>query len=152
MKKLMSLFIALGIICTASALNAEEAHDHGHQHQGGPKGGRLLEGTEPHAEFYVEKDRTAAVTFYDDQMKPVSVADQSVTVMAESAGNKSKLEFQKKGDVLVSSGSLPAAEDLNLVIQFKQDTQAKPKNFRFNLNENVCPECNRAEYACICEH
>jgi len=37
-------------LCTVSAADKK--------HLGGPKGGRLLEKTEPRAEFYVEKDRT----------------------------------------------------------------------------------------------
>lgn len=41
------------------------------KHLGGPKGGRLLEKTEPKAEFFLEKDHTATITFYDAALKPV---------------------------------------------------------------------------------
>ena len=31
----------------------------------GPKGGKIVTTTAPHAEFFVEKDRKVSVTFYD---------------------------------------------------------------------------------------
>jgi hypothetical protein len=34
-----------------------------HQHKATPKGGRLLDKTEPHAEFVVEKDRSVTINF-----------------------------------------------------------------------------------------
>lgn len=40
---------------------------------GGPKGGRLLENAAPRAEFFVEKDHTVTITFYDANLKPVPV-------------------------------------------------------------------------------
>ena len=151
MKRAIAVFL-LTVFCSfPTALKAEEAH-HEHENKVSPKGGRVLEGTEPLAEFYLEKDRTATITFYDDEMKPIPAAEQSVTVIADSEGNRATIEFQKKGDVLVSNGTFPSTNDAGLVIQFRQDAQAKPKNFRFSLNENICPECKRAEYGCICGH
>jgi hypothetical protein len=44
----------------------------GKKHLGGPKGGRLLDKTEPKAEFFLEKDHTVTITFYDAALKPVS--------------------------------------------------------------------------------
>ncbi len=148
--KVLPVLIALtGVLCAATfASSAEESHNH----IGGPKGGRLLENTEPRAEFYVEKDNTVTITFYDDTLKPVPVTDQSVSVIAEADGAKTTLEFEKKGDVLASKGSLPGAHGLNLVVQFKQAADAKPVNFRFTLEDHICDVCKRAEYACICEH
>lgn len=119
---------------------------------GGPKGGRLLEKTEPKAEFYVEKDHTVTITFYDAALKPVSVAAQTVTVNADAKDGKAKLEFEKKGDVLVSKTRLPEGDGYNLVVQFKQTAAARPQNFRFKLDLHTCGECKRAEYACTCGH
>lgn len=153
MKILLTVLTLAGVLCASpSALNAEEGHDHGKAHVGGPKGGRLLENPDPRAEFYVEKDNTVTVTFYDDALKPVAVADQSVTVVTEANGEKTKLDFEKNGDVLISKGALPDVEGLNLVVQFRQSAEAKPLNFRFALEKGMCGMCNRAEYACICEH
>lgn len=151
MKALLTVLALSGVLCAVpTVLYAEAGHDH--ERAGGPKGGRLLENTEPRAEFYVEKDNTVTITFYDGTLKPVAVADQSVTVIAESDGNKTILELEKKEDVLVSKGPLPADHALNLVVQFKQAADAKPSNFRFVYEEHVCDVCKRAEYACICGH
>ncbi len=152
MKALWIFLTLTGILCAMPAAYAEEGHDHGKAHAGGPKGGRLLENTDPHAEFYVEKDNTATITFYDDALKPVASTDQSVIIIAEAGGEKTQLEFEKSGDVLVSKGKLPEAEGLNLVVQFRQSVEAKPINFRFVLEKGMCEMCKRAEYACICEH
>lgn len=150
MKKLS--LIAFAILFLASPiLNAEPGHGHSHEQVGGPKGGRLLEHTEPQAEFFLEKDRTVTITFYDHEMKQVPVENQSVVVNAEKDGAKTKFELEKKGDVLVSKEPLPEGSP-NLVVQFKKNPDAKPSNFRFPLNEGICGECKRAEYACICGH
>src|SRR5215510_4237831 len=89
----------LGAVCAAGAADKK--------HLGGPKGGRLLEKTEPKAEFFLEKDHTATITFYDAALKPVAAADQSVTVIADVKDGKQKIEFEKKGDLMVSKGKLP---------------------------------------------
>jgi len=135
--------ISLGV---ATSLSAAE------KKAGGPKGGRLLEKTEPKAEFYLEKDHTVTVTFYDAALKPVPAAAQSVTVIADAKDGKKTVEFEKKGDVLVSKTKLPEGDGYNLVVQFKQTADAKPQNYRFKLELSTCGECKRAEYACICGH
>ncbi len=151
MKTLLTLLALTGILCAAPAMvNAESGHDH--DNVGGPKGGRFLDNTEPRAEFFVEKDSTVTITFYDDALKPVAASEQTVTVIAETEGNKSTVEFEKKGDVLVSKSALPEAEGLKLVVQFKQNAEAKPINIRFVLEKGMCGMCNRAEYACTCAH
>ncbi len=149
MKALLAMIALAGVLCAAAlALSAEEPHSH----IGGPKGGRLLEKTEPHAEFYVETDNTVTITFYDEAFQPVPVTEQHVSVIAEADGTKTTLEFERKGDVLVSEGPLPDAHGLNLVVQFRQATGAKPLNFRFPFEDHLCDVCKRAEYACFCEH
>src|SRR5438128_2115542 len=118
---------------------------------GGPKGGRLLEKTEPRAEFYLEKDHTATITFYDAAMKPVPAAAQMVTIIADTKERKTNVEFEKKGDVLVSKTRLPDGDVYNLVLRFKPTADTKPQNFRFKLETHPCSGCKRAEYACICD-
>src|SRR5262249_14354632 len=106
---------ALAFICMAAlTLNAADK-----KRVGGPKGGRLLE-TEPKAEFFVEKDHTATITFYDAALKPVPVTDQSVSLVADATGGRTKIEFEKKGDVLVSKSKLPEGGGYNVVVQLKQ--------------------------------
>jgi len=118
---------------------------------GGPKGGRLLEKTEPKAEFFLEKDRTVTITFYDAALKPVPAADQGVTVIADAKGGKQKIEFENKGEVLVSKSKMPEGDGYDVVVQFKEKADAKPQNFRFKLETHMCDTCKRAEYACICD-
>jgi len=121
------------------------------KHLGGPKGGRLLEKTNPKAEFLLEKDHNVTITFYDDALKPVPATGQSVIVIADAKEGKKTVEFEKKGDLLVSKAKLPEGDGYNLVVQFKQNTAAKPQNHRFKLETHTCDGCKRAEYACICD-
>ena len=116
----------------------------------GAKGGRLLENDSPRAEFFVEKDRTISLTFYDKDMKPVSVTDQAATAIAETKDGKKKIEFEKKGEILVSKLPLPDGDGYNVVLQLKQTAEAKPKNFRIPLNLSICSKCHHPEYACTC--
>lgn len=147
MKTSLKLLTIVGLLC-AGILPITAADK---QSPAGPKGGRLLEKTEPHAEFVVEKDRSITIHFYNAEMKPVAATTQSVTVIA-SAKEKTNIEFEKKGDSLVSKTQLPEGEGYNLVVQFKQTSDTKPQNFRFKLELHGCAECKRAEYACICGH
>ena len=123
-----------------------------HEHKATLKGGRLLDKTEPHAEFVVEKDRSVTINFYNEEIKPVAATTQSVTVIADAKSGKETLQFEKKGDSLVSKTKLPEGDGYNVVVQFKQTPDAKPLNLRFKLDLAMCNECKRAEYACICEH
>ena len=153
MKTLSKLIIVTSIFFAASGAYAETPHGHEHDAPiGGPKGGRILENTQPHAEFFVEKDLSVTVTFYDEDLKPVAAAEQAVSVIAEADGKKTTLDFEKKGEVLVSKGPLPEGHALNLVVRFKQTPDAKASNFRFVYEDHICGECKRAEYACICGH
>ena len=144
------LTVAVALCVGLFTVNA--ADKDGHKHLVTPKGGRLLEKTEPHAEFVVEKDRTVTINFYDEKMKPVAATTQTVTAIADAKDGKAKLEFEKKGDSLVSKTKLPEGDGYNVVVQFKQTAEAKPQNIRFKLDMHTCGECKRAEYACICEH
>lgn len=147
MKLPLRLLVLTGLLC--AGLFSVHAADK--KHLGGPKGGRLLEKTAPKAEFLLEKDHSVTITFYDDNLKPVPATGQSVNVVAETKDGKAKIEFEKKGDVLVSKSKLPEGDGYNLVVQFKQTSDAKPQNFRFKLETQTCDGCKRPEYACICD-
>ncbi len=116
----------------------------------GAKGGRLLENDSSRAEFFVEKDHTVSLTFYDKDMKSVPVADQNATAIAETKDGKKKIEFETKGDILVSKSPLPEGDGYTVVLQLKQTADAKPKNFRIPLNLSICSKCHHPEYACTC--
>jgi len=147
MKTSLQFLTLAGVLCAGLlTLNAADK-----KHLGGPKGGRLLEKTEPRAEFYVEKDHTVRILFYDTALKPVPAAAQTVAVIADAKDGKARIEFEKKGDVLVSKTKLPEGDGYNLVVQFKQTADAKPQNFRFKLETHECGGCKRAEYGCTCD-
>ena len=139
-----SLLLA-GALC-AGLLNAAAAD----KVEAGPKGGRILEKTNPKAEFFVEKDRTVSINFYDAAGKIITPIDQSVTVIADGKDGKQKIEFEKKGDALVSKTKLPEGDANNVVVQLKQTAAARPQNYRFKADLSNCGGCKRAEYACAC--
>ena len=139
-RPMKTLSIAITIAMLSSAVFAAE------KIEAGPKGGRILAKTEPKAEFFLEKDRTATITLYDARLKPVDLKDQSATIVA----GKEKIEFEKKDQALVTKSKLPEGNALPIVVQFKQSSDAKPQNFRFKLDTSVCGGCKRAEYACTC--
>jgi hypothetical protein len=93
-----------------------------------------------------------AIHFYNEQMKPVAATTQSVTVIADAKSGKETIQFEKKGDSLMSKTKLPDGEGYNVVVQFKQTAEAKAQNFRFKLDLHTCGGCKRAEYACTCDH
>lgn len=117
----------------------------------GPKGGRILTTEAPHVELFVEKDRTLVVSFYDKALKSVPVSGQVVAATAEAKTGKVKLDFAEKDGVLVSKNSLPEGDDYTVVVQIRDSVVAKPKNYRVLFHDEVCGECKRAEYACICD-
>jgi len=144
------LALTLGL-CSASFVGFA-ADEHAHKHLATPNGGRLLDKTEPHAEFVVEKDHSVTIHFFNEEMKPVAATTQTVTVIADATSGKETVQFEKKGDSLVSKTPLPKGDGYNVVVQFRQTPEAKPLNLRFKLDMETCGECKRAEYACICEH
>lgn len=154
MKTNLRLLTLAATLCAGLAFPAmaEDKHEHAHSHKTAPKGGRLLDKTEPQAEFVIEKDRTVTINFYTHDLKPVAATTQTVTVQADAKDGKAKLEFEKKGEALVSKTKLPDGDGYNIVVQFRQTADAKPTNIRFKMDLATCGECKHAEYACACGH
>lgn len=117
----------------------------------GPRKGRILELEGQNAEFFVEKDRKISIAFYNAEGKQQPAANQVFVANAEASGGKTKLEFEKKGDLLVSKTPLPEGEGYQIVIQAKTSADAKSKNFRIKLETHICKGCSNAEYACTCD-
>lgn len=139
-------YIAIALIAlaaTAAALIAKPIP--------GPKGGRILTTEAPHAEFFVAKDRTAVVSFYDQALKPLPFSGQVVSATAETKTGKVKLAFVERDGALVSTSPLPEGDDYNVVVQIRANATARPNNYRVLFHDEVCAECKRAEYACICD-
>ena len=143
MKTLLNVLLAALIGITPALADAKV--------KAGPRKGRVLEMEGRNAEFFVEKDRTVSIAFYDAAMKPTALAEEVVSGTAEAPSGKAKLEFEKKGKLLVSKTALPAGEHYTVVIQVKSTADAKAKNFRIPLDLSVCKGCSNAEYACTCD-
>ena len=139
-KLLLTLF---ALLATAAALVAKPIP--------GPKGGRIVTTDAPHVEFFVEKDRSVTVSFYDKDLKPVAATAQVVSATAEAKTGKVKLAFAPKGGALVSSAPLPEGDGYTVVLQVRDTADAKPKNYRVLFHDEICGECKRAEYACTCD-
>ena len=138
------LTVALLVAFTGSAFAAATV-------KAGPRKGRILEVETQQAEFFIEKDRSVSIAFYDAAMKAQPVAAQVVTATAEASSGKVKVEFEKKGDLLVSKTPLPEGERYTIVVQVKTTADAKAKNFRIPMDLTECGKCHNPEYACICD-
>lgn len=137
------LFASFALLASAAALGAKPAP--------GPKGGRLLDSTPLKAEFFVTADRRVEITFYDDHGNPILPGDQVVAVIAEPGSGRLALAMEKTTEGFASQSPLPAGEPYRVVVQIRSTPDAKPQNFRVDLVLAPCGECQRAEYACICE-
>ncbi|RBP38598.1 hypothetical protein DES53_111117 [Roseimicrobium gellanilyticum] len=143
------LTLALGFTLSAAD---KDKHDHDHGAKAGPTGGKLITEIEPHAEFFVNKDKKVEIRFVDDDNKVVPPAAQTVNVTLGDRSAPTKLTFTKEGDKLISDKAIPAGNDLPTVVQIKATPDAKSVTEKFNLNLNDCPTCKNKEYACTCEH
>jgi uncharacterized membrane protein len=143
MKKLI---FALTIIALSAAPALADKHV-----KAGPRKGLVMEMTGKNAEFFVEKDRTVSIAIYDASMKQQAPSDELFTATAEAPSGKTKLEFEKKGKLLVSKTPLPAGEGYQVVVQARPSADAKPKNFRIKLETHICKGCSNPEYACTCD-
>jgi len=138
------LFVSLALLLPAAALSAKPIP--------GPKGGRIVTTAAPHIELFVSPDHTAVVSFYDAELKPVAPGAQLVTAVAEAPSGKVTLAFAAKDGALVSTAPLPEGEGYRIVLQVRDDAQARPKNYRVEFHAEKCGSCQLAEYACVCEH
>lgn len=113
-----------------------------------PRPGRALEAPGVRADFVIQTDRKATVTFVDEAGKPVARGERTVTVKVD--GKDVALEPQPNG--FVTKEPLQAKEPAPIVVQVRAKADAKPTNFRITLNTSPCGECSRPEYACTCAH
>ncbi|MBE7539567.1 MAG: hypothetical protein HS122_14295 [Opitutaceae bacterium] len=144
MKTIRNLILAsFALLATAVAFAAKPIP--------GPKGGKIVTTEAPHVEFFVEKDRSVIVSFYDKDLKAVAPSGQVVSAIAEAKTGKVNLTFAAKDGALVSAAPLPDGDGYRVVVQVRDSAQAKPKNYRLEFHDEACGECKRAEYACICE-
>ncbi len=143
MKTLLNLLIIAALATTSAFADAKV--------KAGPRKGLLLDLGSKQAEFFVEKDRTISIAMYDAALKAQPASTEVITATAEAPSGKTKIEFEKKGDLLVSKTKLPEGEGYQVVLQAKSTPEAKTKNFRIKLQLYICKGCGNAEYACTCD-
>lgn len=144
MKNIRKLILtATALLATAVAFAAKPIP--------GPKGGKIVTTQAPHVEFFVAPDRSVIVSFYDKDLKPVATGSQVVSAVAEAKTGRANLAFAAKDGALVSTSPLPEGDGYRVVLQVRDTAQARPTNYRIEYHDEVCGECKRAEYACVCE-
>ena len=110
--------------------------------------GRRLEAPGLRAQFVIQSDRKASVSFVDEAGKPVARGERTVIVKVD--GKDIALEPQPNG--FITKDPLQAKEPAPIVVQIRTSAVAKPTNFRLTLNTALCGECKRQEYGCTCAH
>jgi hypothetical protein len=154
--KLPRLLLALtaGCLVTASLVAPAYAHGSGAhvKKKAGPNGGRVITKVTPNAEVLILPDRKVKLTFLDEAGKPLPVAQQTATVTSGDRMNPVKLTFVAKDGALVSEQSLPAGDNVPVVLQLKTAPDGPVVTEKFGANLSTCPECKLSEYACTCGH
>ena len=110
--------------------------------------GRRLEAPGLRAQFVIQSDRKASVSFVDEAGKLVARGERTVIVKVD--GKDIALELQPNG--FITKEPLQAKEPAAIVVQVRAAVDAKPTNFRLTLNTALCGECKRQEYGCTCAH
>lgn len=116
----------------------------------GPNGGRILEFSKDetmHGEVIVKGDQFH-IALLDKDMKPVAMAEQTLTAITGERDKPVKLVVEKdaKGFVVpvVKAGEW-------LILQFKDTPKAKAVTARLEYNTANCEGCNKAEWLCECK-
>ena len=143
MKTLLNILVIAALATTSTFADAKV--------KAGPRKGLLLDLGGKQAEFFVEKDRSISIAVYDAALKAQPASTEVITATAEAPSGKVKIEFEKKGDLLVSKTKLPEGEGYQVVVQAQPAPDAKKKNFRIKLQLYICKGCGNAEYACTCD-
>jgi hypothetical protein len=115
----------------------------------GPKGGRLVEFSNHqgvHAEV-VLKEGQFFISLYDEKAKKeIPVTDQQIIITHRESKEKLKPEL-KDGQWVVTK---PEGDSFWLIIQLKENAEAKAKNGRLHYNASHCAPCGQPEWLCKC--
>jgi len=155
LKTFAALATAFIFLAGAAMLHAGEDDHEGHDHdeaKAGPNGGKVLQGVEPHLEFFVTKDRKVQVTALGEDGKAIAIGNQTVRIIGGSRTSPTRMSLVKRGNILVSENAFPEGDDFPVVVQIKPSADTKTVVEKFNLNLKDCPTCDYKEYACTCDH
>lgn len=116
----------------------------------GPNGGRILEFSKNetmHGEVTL-KDGKFHVAVLDKDMKPVALAEQTLTANGGPTSKAEKLAVEKSGNQFV----IPAVKTGEwLILQFKDNTKAKAITARMQYDTTICSACKEPEWICKCD-
>lgn len=115
----------------------------------GPNGGRILEFSKNesmHGEVTV-KDGKFVIAVLDKAMKPVALAEQTLTATSSTGTKAEKITVEKSGAVF----TIPVVKSGDwLIVQFKENAKAKAVTARLHYDTNPCPKCKGPEWLCAC--
>lgn len=116
----------------------------------GPNGGRVLEfstnGT-VHGEV-VEKNGMFCVTLLDKDMKPMPIAEQTLTATTGDRSKPEKLKVETKDGQFVVP--IQKGGDHWTIFQFRETPKAKPVTARLRYIAQACAECGKPDWLCEC--
>jgi hypothetical protein len=155
--KIKSTITAFALLVTPMTWADDEKHDHDEhaEHEHGhdikaPNGGRVLHDVEPHAEFFVTKDRKVQITFLNEDGKGVA-SDNTLRAIGGKRTKATRFTFEKTKNGFLSNEKLPEGKLVPIVLMFK-NAKGQKSNVKFNVNMADCPTCDFLEYACTCDH
>ncbi len=148
MNRTLKTIAAWGILSSAClALSGTlHAHDHkdapqekhSHDYKKGPNGGQLIASVKPAFEITVDKERKVRLLFVSEENKPLPISEQVITGVTGNRSNPVRLTFAKGKDqdenVLISNLPLPAGDHIGLILQIRQNAEAKPVTERLTLH------------------
>ena len=116
----------------------------------GPNGGRLLEFSKNetvHGEVTL-KDGKFLIAVLGKDLKPLTVAAQTLTATTGSGSKPEKLTVEKTD----TGFALPVIKEGGiLVVQFRENEKAKPVTARLTYDTANCEKCDSVEWLCKCE-
>ena len=116
----------------------------------GPNKGRILEFSKNetmHGEVTVKGDKFH-IALLDKDMKPVAMAEQTLTATTGERDKPTKLTVEKDAQGFV----VPVVKSGEwLILQYKDSAKAKAITARLEYNTAICDECKKAEWVCECK-
>ena len=116
----------------------------------GPNKGRILEFSKDetmHGEVIVKGDQFH-IALFDKDMKPVAMAEQTLTATTGERDKPVKLVVEKDAKGFV----VPIVKEGDwLILQYKDAPNAKSVTARLEYNTSECEACKKAEWLCECK-
>lgn len=152
----MKKLLLIGILAISPAFSDEKDKKHEHgvaelEAIKAPNGGRILREIEPHAEFFITKERKVQITFVNGKGKPTKAA-ATLKAIGGKLSAPTKFTFVKTKHGFLSEQKLPKGQLVPIMLMFKDGKGAALPRIRFNVNMDDCPTCDFLEYACTCDH